>query len=214
MLVVPAFSQDTLTNASIVKMVQSGVAQDAVVKAIAEAPSVDFTFLTLDYLTKSGVPDAVVRAMAARTYGRPIPGYKPTLKEAPAATPVAIAKPSSDGNATENAAEATVYVYRSRALVDLASSPTIYCDGAQVKRLENGTFLSWNIPAGKHEIKAGPTQTGQTVEFEAGKKYFFKFNHENFVVSSITRKPASTLSPVPEDDATAQLKKLKQVTLQ
>jgi len=37
----------------------------------------------MDELTKNGVSDDVVRAMAARTYGKPIPGYK-----APPRTPL------------------------------------------------------------------------------------------------------------------------------
>ncbi|HEX3744571.1 MAG TPA: hypothetical protein VHW09_11595 [Bryobacteraceae bacterium] len=71
-----------LTNASIIRMVQAGVSQGDIIRAIAESSTVQFNFMYLDYLTNSGVSEEIVRAMTARAYGRPIPGYKPAPKSA------------------------------------------------------------------------------------------------------------------------------------
>jgi len=206
-------------------MVQTGTTQEAIVKTIAEAPAVQFSFLYMDELTKNGVSDDVVKAMAARSYGRPVPGYKAAPKDAaPAmastAPAVAAALPGSamDASSGDTAAPkvetATIYVYRAKSLVDLAATPAIYCDSKEIHSLQTGTFLSWNIPAGKHLIKAGNSASGQTVDFQSGKKYFFRFNHKNFVITAISGKPPVTLSPVPEDEATPEMKKLKPVVLQ
>jgi hypothetical protein len=224
-VVSPVAAQPALTNASVIKMVQTGAPQEAVVKAIAEAPAVEFSFLYMDELTKNGVSDDVVKAMAARAYGRPVPGYKAPSKDAvpamasvapvvAAAAPVtAMDGPSGDTTAPQ-AETAKIYVYRPKTLVDLGATPAIYCDSKEIHSLQTGTFLSWNIPAGKHLIKAGNSATAQTVDFQPGKKYFFKFNHKNFVITSITGKPPVSLSPVPEGEAAPEMKKLKPVVLQ
>lgn len=89
LLALPLFAQKTLTSEDILKMVQGGVTQGDIITAIAEAPSVQFNLMYVTALTNGGVPDNVVRAMAARAYGRPIPGYKPSPKEAAGRAPEA-----------------------------------------------------------------------------------------------------------------------------
>jgi len=215
-VVSPVAAQQALTNASVIKMVQTGSTQEAVVKAIAEAPSVEFSFLYMDELTRNGVSDDVVKAMAARAYGKPVPGYKAPSKEAAPvmASAAPVATDASSGPEAPKAETATIYIYRGKSLVDLAATPAIYCDSKEVHSLQTGTVLSWSIPAGKHFIKAGNSATAQTVDFQPGKKYFFKFNHKNFVVTAISGKPPVTLSPVPENEATPEMKKLKPVVLE
>ena len=89
----------TLTNDVIIRMVQSGVPTDAIIQTISAARSVNFSFLpyALTALAQANVPDDVVKAMAAKDNGRPLPGTQPPPATAP---PVAVgqrAQPSSAG---------------------------------------------------------------------------------------------------------------------
>ena len=68
----PLVAQQVLTDNDVAKMIQAGVAPDIVLKLIAESP-VQFVFQAdhLIALKKAGVPDDVVRAMAARSSEAP-----------------------------------------------------------------------------------------------------------------------------------------------
>jgi hypothetical protein len=60
-------AQQILTDIDVIKMLQAGVAQDVILKLIAESP-VQFT-LQADHVVawkRAGVPDDVARAMVAR----------------------------------------------------------------------------------------------------------------------------------------------------
>jgi hypothetical protein len=64
-----------LTNETVIKMVASGVPAETVIMTIRAASSVSFGFLPgdLDLLQRYHVPDDVVKAMSAKSSGRPIP---------------------------------------------------------------------------------------------------------------------------------------------
>ena len=83
-------SPDTLTNDTIIKMVQAGVPTGTIIRTIAAAEKVDFGFLPyhLQQFQYYKVPDDVVKAMAAKDKGLPIPGLTPTAPAAPVPAPV------------------------------------------------------------------------------------------------------------------------------
>lgn len=85
-------SPDTLTNETIIKMVQAGVPTGTIIRTIAAAEKTDFGFLPnqLQQLQYYKVPDDVVKAMAAKDKGLPIQGSTPTTPAAPAPAPAAI----------------------------------------------------------------------------------------------------------------------------
>ncbi len=65
-------AQQILTDIDVVKMVQAGVAEDVVLKLVAESP-VQFS-LAPDHVIawkKAGVPDEITRAMMARQQSAP-----------------------------------------------------------------------------------------------------------------------------------------------
>jgi hypothetical protein len=107
---------------------------------------------------------------------------------------------------------ATVYAYRTKVkFMARALRPSIYCDGIEIQRLANGTFLSHKVPAGKHMISAGRTEVGQLVDLEAGKEYFFKLDHKNVFVSNWSGRQPMTLTVVPADTARREMDGLKKV---
>jgi hypothetical protein len=74
-----AFGQnqtDVLTTDAVIKMVQAGVPSQTIIRTIATADRVNFTFLPsdLELLGRAKVPEDVFKAMAAKAAGRPIPG--------------------------------------------------------------------------------------------------------------------------------------------
>jgi hypothetical protein len=75
---VSAFAQSNaaaLTNETIIRLIASGVPAETVINTIRSASSVSFGFLPgdLELLQRYRVPDDVVKAMSARSYGKPIP---------------------------------------------------------------------------------------------------------------------------------------------
>ncbi len=66
--VAQAQQPETLTNDTIIRMVQAGVPTNAIIQTIDSASSVNFNFIpqALTALGQARVPDEVVRAMAAR----------------------------------------------------------------------------------------------------------------------------------------------------
>src|SRR6185295_11315879 len=68
-------SSTPLTNETIIRLVVSGVPTDTVINTIRVSDSVSFGFLPgdLELLQRYHVPEDVVKAMAAKDAGKPIP---------------------------------------------------------------------------------------------------------------------------------------------
>jgi len=73
-----AFAQapDVLTTDAVIKMVQSGVPSQTIIRTIQSADRVNFTFLPDDLalMDRAHIPEEVFKAMAAKSAGRPAPG--------------------------------------------------------------------------------------------------------------------------------------------
>src|SRR6478672_3310735 len=70
-----AQAPDVLTTEAVIKMVQSGVPNQTIIRTIQSADRVNFTFLPDDLalMGRAGVPEDVFKAMAAKSAGRPVP---------------------------------------------------------------------------------------------------------------------------------------------
>jgi hypothetical protein len=83
---------ETLTNGTIIKLVQAGVPPETIIRTIAAADKVNFSFLPSDLQAFAyyKVPEEVFKAMAAKDKGRPISGVASALTapaQAPTPTP-------------------------------------------------------------------------------------------------------------------------------
>lgn len=98
-----AQTPNTLTNDTIVKLVQAGVPSETIIRTIAAAERVDFSLLPNDttVLLNARVPDDVFKAMVAKSYGRPISGFSP-----PNLTPAVTAQPATKTVSPSGAATA------------------------------------------------------------------------------------------------------------
>jgi hypothetical protein len=164
-----ALAQTALTNDSIMKMVTAGLSDDVVVSAIKAQPAQYSTDPDgLIALKTAGVSDTVIKAMVDRM-------------AASAATPApvdATAAPAAATGAATNAApdaRGVVYVYRNRFLSGPApNSPSVFCDGGELARIQNGRYFSIRLDPGKHSFKSTDEKSIVDVDVEAGQSYYIR----------------------------------------
>jgi hypothetical protein len=80
------------------------------------------------------------------------------------------------GHAQDVSTTATVHFYRYKQFEGSALKPSIYCDGVELIRMQNGRFFDMQLPLGEHTCYANDKQAGAIVKFEAGKDYYFRVN--------------------------------------
>jgi hypothetical protein len=72
----------TLTDAKIVQMVQSKMSADLIILEVSKCtPNFALDPASLQYMTQNGVSDDIIKAMAARQNGQPIPGQEQPLQQ-------------------------------------------------------------------------------------------------------------------------------------
>ena len=70
--------------------------------------------------------------------------------------------------------KATVYVYRYKQFVGSALAPSVYCDGTQLARMENGRYFTARLDPGKHTFTSNDKQSGIDLDLKAGEEYFVR----------------------------------------
>jgi hypothetical protein len=71
-------------------------------------------------------------------------------------------------------AKATVYVYRYKQFVGSALAPSVYCDEAQLARMDNGRYFAAKFDPGKHTFRSNDPQSGLELDVKAGEEYFVR----------------------------------------
>ena len=69
---------------------------------------------------------------------------------------------------------ATIHIYRYKQMQGAVLRPSVYMDGVQIARIENGRFYEMSVPAGEHTFYAEDKQAGAVVTLEPGKDYYFR----------------------------------------
>src|ERR1051325_616537 len=80
------------------------------------------------------------------------------------------AAPAADSNQSK----ATLYVYRYKQFVGKALSPSVYCDEAELARMENGRYCTVRLDPGKHSFRSNDKQSGVDLDMKAGQSYFMR----------------------------------------
>jgi hypothetical protein len=70
--------------------------------------------------------------------------------------------------------KATVYVYRYKQFVGSALAPSVYCDGAELARIENGRYFTANLDPGRHTFTSNDKQSGIDLDLKARDQYFMR----------------------------------------
>ncbi|MBL4703806.1 MAG: hypothetical protein JKY54_04755 [Flavobacteriales bacterium] len=98
-----------------------------------------------------------------------------------------------DGLSQINADEATVYVYRERAITSSANDYDVLIDNNLVGALPNGSYLKVSSASGSKMVKAGTGMgRGSEVDFENGKLYCMKLSYNfNILMKSADIDPVS-----------------------
>lgn len=97
--------------------------------------------------------------------------------------------------------KATVYVYRYKQFVGSALSPSIYCDGAELARMENGRYFTAHLEPGKHTFTSNDKQSGIDLDLRAGDEYFMRVE-----IAAGFAKGHGRLVLVPQEQGTYELK--------
>jgi hypothetical protein len=95
----------------------------------------------------------------------------------PATSPApALGKPTAEAEAPKLAANenATIYFYRIKQFAGSALEPSVYCDGKELARMDNGRYFGVTLQPGTHTCTMGDKQTGFEIDAKAGEEYYAK----------------------------------------
>ena len=70
--------------------------------------------------------------------------------------------------------KAAVYVYRYKQFAGSALTPSVYCDEAQLAKMENGRYFTVRLEPGKHVFHSNDKQAGIELDAKAGQQYFIR----------------------------------------
>jgi hypothetical protein len=93
---------------------------------------------------------------------------------APAQPANAPAQAASSATPATSSDKATVYFYRYKQYVGSALAPSVFCDEAQLARMENGRYFAVKLEPGKHAFRSNDKQSGAEIDLKAGQEYFFR----------------------------------------
>src|SRR6266700_483664 len=70
--------------------------------------------------------------------------------------------------------KAIVYFYRYKQFSGSALAPSVYCDEAQLARMDNGRYFTVAVDPGKHTFRSNDKQSGAEIDLKAGQEYFLR----------------------------------------
>ncbi len=165
-------------------MAKAGVAEAVIIAKIKSSPgSFDTSVEQLGLLKEAGVSEAVTIAMVQFPLGN-----KSSAHESDEVVP--------------NEPKAIVYIYRRTDKMRLR--PSVFVDNKEVARTEDGRFFVLKLDPGPHDITVNKGKSGGTVQFQAGRRYFFRSSFEPDFW-----KPRGTLELIPRETARLEVAKLQ-----
>jgi Protein of unknown function (DUF2846) len=91
------------------------------------------------------------------------------------------ASAASASTAIENAGAedfATVYIYRPDKFVGKALEPSVFIDGVELARMDNGRYLMLKVKPGKHIVHMTDKKKGFAIDMGRGQHYYFRIGIE------------------------------------
>ncbi|HVF50137.1 MAG TPA: DUF2846 domain-containing protein [Pyrinomonadaceae bacterium] len=141
---------------------------------------------------------AAVRAQDQQPPAAPSPSPQAEQQPPPAAT----TEPSGASQAEEKTV--TVYIYRPKKFVGSALEPSVFCDGVELGRMDNGRYIMLRLAPGTHRFHM--TEKDKRVEetLKPGQVIYLRFRLEPGMW-----KGHGNLYLADEEEALKELKKLK-----
>jgi len=159
-------AQDTaapLGNKDVIELVKAGLSTDIITMKIKTSKTnFDTSVPALQELKAAGVPEAVILAMVQ------VPAEVPASKPAEAANETAISAPATGET------KALVYVYRKKNFNTRNMQPSVYVDGEEVARMDDGKFFIVKLTPGKHNLEVNKGHSGAQIDMKAGEHYYFR----------------------------------------
>jgi len=103
----------------------------------------------------------------------------------------------------------TLVVFREKHFEGSALKPSIYMDGQEITRLNNGSYFTLPIKPGKHNLTSSAKhEASLDIDAKAGES-----NYVQMIIVTGTWRGAGRLVPVPADDGKNAISKLKLLEL-
>jgi hypothetical protein len=99
---------------------------------------------------------------------------------------------------------ATVYIYREKKLFGAAMRPSVFCDGIELARMDNGRYFVLKLAPGKHAVHMTSEEKGYEINMGPGQTYYFRIGIEVGVW-----KGNGKILLTDNEQAVAEIKKLK-----
>ncbi len=93
---------------------------------------------------------------------------------AAAQQPQATTPPTDAPTSQTKDSQAIVHVYRYKQFVGSAISPSVFCDGNELARIDNGKFFTVKLAPGKHVFTSNDKQAGIDVDLKDGQDYYIR----------------------------------------
>lgn len=154
-----------LSNKDVVEMVKMGLSADVIVAKIKSSVSnFDTNPAALQELKAAEVPDTVILAMVQAPTGDA--ATKPVkAADEPVSTPP-----------TTGETKALVYVYRKKNFNTRNMQPSVYVDGDEVARMDDGKYFIIKLTPGKHSVEVNKGHSGAVIDMKAGEQYYFRID--------------------------------------
>lgn len=99
---------------------------------------------------------------------------------------------------------ATVYIYRPSKMFGKALEPSVFCDGVELARMDNGRYLTLKLKPGRHTIHMTDEKKGFDIDVRSGEEYYFRVG-----IESGFWKGKGKITLQEKEKGVAEVKKLK-----
>ncbi len=91
---------------------------------------------------------------------------------------VSTIKPVTGIDESSGERDVTVYIYRPKKMMGMALEPSVYADGVELARMDNGRFFMLKLQPGKHVIQMTSDKKGYEFDMISGQTYYFRVGIE------------------------------------
>lgn len=123
--------------------------------------------------------------------------------QANGSTLVAVSMPEDAASATTGE-PATIYLYRPNKMFGKALEPSVFCDGVELARMDNGRYLTLKLKPGRHTIHMTDEKKGFDIDVRSGEEYYFRIG-----IESGFWKGKGKITLQEKEKGVAELKKIK-----
>lgn len=85
-----------------------------------------------------------------------------------------ILNPDGTWTAGEATAKAKIHVYRYKQFSGKALNPSVFCDGTQVAKMDNGRYFTMELDPGKHSFSSNDKQSEIVLDLKPGATYYIR----------------------------------------